>query len=100
MANDIGFGSIDAKDSEVIDINGWHPRNMHNAKVMAEAEAEYLNGFLELQNRIKSKYEPQLIANRPVDGEPGKWDKGCPQDVHEELKEQLIDKRTDRLWYS
>ena len=49
----IGFGMIDAKDSEVIDIDGDRAMNEHNAVIMGKSEAEYLNALLGLQRRIK-----------------------------------------------
>ena len=57
------------------------PANIHNAKVLAHAEAEYLNGLLVLQKRTKEKYESQLIENKPVDGEP-EYGKGSPDSVY------------------
>ena len=100
MSDKIGFGLIDAKDSEVIDIDGNIPLNIHNAAVMGEAEAEYLNRLLKLQEEIINKYGPNLIANKPVEGEPAGWDKGNPMDVNEEVREKLLHKNTGHLWYS
>ena len=96
----IGFGLIDAKDSEVVDIDGDRSFNKHNAVLLGQAEAEYLNGLLELQKRIKEKYEPQLIENKPPEG-VDKWDaqaEGC--DIAYEEKKKHIKPGGDSLWYS
>ena len=97
---EIDFAMIDAKDSQLVGINYSRPLNVHNAKVISAAEAEYLNRLLALQEEIKAKYEPQLIENIPVEGEPEDWDEGSPGDVQErELKDKL-EKGTGILWYS
>ena len=96
----IEFAMIDAKDSQLVGVDGDRPLNVHNAKVISAAEAEYLNSLLALQEEIKSEYEPQLIENIPVEGEPEGWDEGSPGDVQErELKDKL-EKGTGNLWYS
>lgn len=96
----IEFAMIDAKDSQLVGVGGDRPLNVHNAKVISAAEAEYLNSLLALQEEIKSEYEPQLIENIPVEGEPEGWDEGSPGDVQErELKDKL-EKGTGNLWYS
>lgn len=97
---EIDFAMIDAKDSLLISIDGECPANVRNAKVMAAAEADYLNKLLALQEGIKATYEPQLIENVPIKGEPKNWDKGSPGDVQEkELKGRLA-RSTGNLWYS
>ena len=97
----LDFAMIDAKDSELVGINnGELYANTHNAKVLAHAVAEYLNGLLALQKQIREKYESQLIENKPVDGEPTVWKEGCPDDVYSEEQKGLLEKDADNLWYS
>lgn len=72
MLPEMIFNPIDAKDSSsysVVNIGHERPNNQHNASVMAKAIAEYLNSLLELQARIREKFEPQLIKNDHVPGE-------------------------------
>lgn len=78
---ELEFGQIDTKGSGVyqpVEIwssgneEGDHygsPANLHNEKVVMHANAEYLNDLLDLQKRIKEKYEPQLILNTEIEGE-------------------------------
>ena len=96
----IGFGTIDAKDSEVIDIDYDRAMNKHNAVLLGQAEAEYLNGLLDLQTRIKEKYEPQLIENKPPEG-VDKWDaiSDC-DDISYEEKKKHIKPGADNLYYT
>jgi hypothetical protein len=97
---EIDFAMIDAKDSLLIGIDCERPANVHNAKVMAAAEAEYLNRLLALQEEIKAKYEHQLIENISVKGEPEGWDEGSPGDVQERELKAKLEKGTGILWYS
>ena len=67
------FRPIDAKEScsyEPIEIGYDRANNMHNAKIMVHANAEYLNALLDLQKCIKDKFEPQLIENIKAKNEP------------------------------
>jgi hypothetical protein len=94
---EIDFAMIDSKDSDIVAIDGYKAENVHNAKVMGRAEAEYLNRLLELQGDIRRKYEPELIENTPVEGEPNRYDiYGL---AYEEAQKELK-KGTDTLWYS
>ena len=98
MKQEIGFGLIDAKDSEIIDIDGHRPRNIHNAKIMAKAEASYLNGLLKLQENVRNLYGSELIENKPVEGEPeNEWE---IQDIGHKMDPLLLEKGTSNLWYS
>ena len=96
----IGFGMIDAKDSEVIDIDGDRAMNEHNAVIMGQAEAEYLNALLGLQRRIKERYEPQLIENKPPEG-MDRWEamSECDEIAYKE-ENKTLDPEADKLWYS
>jgi hypothetical protein len=96
----IGFGMIDARDDEVISIDGIRAMNKHNAVVVGRAEAEYLNGLLDLQTAIREKYEPQLIDNKPKEG-VDKW-KTLDEayELKAEEKKKTIKRGTDNLWYS
>ena len=96
----IEFAMIDAKDSQLVGVDGDRPLNVHNAKVIAAAEAEYLNSLLALQEEIKSEYEPQLIENFQIEGEPEGWDEGSPGDVQEKELKDKLEKGTGNLWYS
>ena len=97
---EITFGLIDAKDSEVIDIDGERAVNEHNAILMGQAEAEYLNGLLDLQKAIKEKYEPQLIENEPPEGKDW-WDAMSEaDDISNEEEQKTIEPGTSNLWYS
>jgi hypothetical protein len=96
----IDFAMIDAKDCELVGVGYTRPANVHNAKVIAAAEVEYLNRLLALQEEIKAKYEPRLIENNPIEGEPKAWDEGSPGDVHEEEMKGKLEKGTGALWYS
>jgi len=97
----LDFAMIDAKDSELVGINhGEPPENVHNARLLGQAEAEYLNGLLALQKQIQEKYEPQFIENKKIDGEPEDWGKGCPDNIYSEEKERLLEDGADNLWYS
>jgi len=87
-------------DSQLVGIGYSRPRNVHNAKVVAAAEAEYLNRLLALQEEIKAEYDHQLIENIPVEGEPKHWDDGSPLDVQEKELNLKKDKCTGALWYS
>ncbi len=93
----ISFGMIDAKDSEVIGIVGPMAKNLHNVKVMAKAGASYLNALLLLQRTIREEFEPALIENKPVDGEPEDWE--LDEAAYKEMG-PLLAKGTNRLWYS
>lgn len=97
---EINFAMIDAKDSLLVGIGYDPPLNVHNAKVIATTEAEYLNRLLALQEEIKAKYEHQLIKNVPIEGEPEGWGPGSPDDVQEKELENKLEKGTGRLWYS
>ena len=91
---EIDFGMIDAKDSEVISIDGDTAWNKHNAILMRQAEAEYLNELLDLQTRIKEKYEPKLVENKPAPGfEP--WD---ADEIADEERRKTIKDATGNLW--
>jgi len=96
----IKFEPIDAKDNlpgGVISIDGWEPRNLHNVDVMAKAESEYLNELLDLQKRIKEKYEPDLAENKPIDGQPKDWEL---IELLYKGRESLLKKGTGNLWYN
>lgn len=89
---EFGFDLIDAKDYPVVHLKGtqWGmANNEHNARVMAKAEADYLNKLSELQQYIKGMYESQLIDNSPVEGEdPGRifheeWEKNIKVDARD-----------------
>lgn len=97
---EIDFAMIDSKDSLLVGIDAERPANVHNAEVIAAAEAEYLNRLLALQKGIKVIYEPQLIENAPIEGEPEGWDEGAPLDVYEKKLEDRVVEATDILWYS
>lgn len=97
---EIGFAMIDSKDSPLVGVDGDRPSNVHNAKVIAATEAEYLNRLLALQEEIKAKYEHQLIENITVEGEPEGWDEGSPGDVQEKELADKLEKGTGTLWYS
>lgn len=95
---EIDFAMIDSKDSEMIGIDyGARPANVHNAKVVGRAGADYLNRLLELQTYIKKVYECELIENKPIEGEPDEYE--IAGLVYEESKKGLK-KGTDNLWYS
>ncbi len=94
MAEEISFSLIDAKEGEVVGIRDnpyGRSENKHNALLMIQAEAEYLNGLLELQTQIKKKYEPQLIENNPVDGE---------EDLDDVNSKGLLKDGADNLYYT
>ncbi|KKN33227.1 hypothetical protein LCGC14_0805660 [marine sediment metagenome] len=97
MKQEIGFGLIDAKDGEVIDMGGGGPHNIHNAKIMAKAVARYLNDLLKLQENIRDLYESELIENKPIEGEPDDFDIA---DILSDETASLLEEGTDRLWYS
>lgn len=97
---EIDFAMIDAKDSQLVGIDGDRPLNVHNAKVIAAMEAEYLNKLLVLQEEIRAKYEHQLIENTLVEGEPKGWEDGSPGDVQERESRDKSEKGTGILWYS
>jgi len=91
----MSFGMIDAKDSEIIDIDYDRAMNKHNAILLGQAQAEYLNGLLELQEGIKAKYGPQFVENKPVDGETEDPDEISCEECNKTLKTAA-----DNLWYS
>ena len=96
----MGFGMIDAKSDEVINIDGVKVMNNHNAVIIGRAEAEYLNGLLDLQMAIRAKYESQLIDNRPEEG-VDKWQALDEADeLKAEEKKKTIKWGADNLWYS
>jgi len=91
----LGFALIDAKDFAIVHIEGseWGmANNEHNAKVLSQARVDYLKGLSELQRRIRSKHEPQLIDNTPVEGED-------PKGIFYEEQEELIGVDIQRLMY-
>lgn len=92
----IDFGMIDAKDSEVISIDGYRALNKHNAILMGQAEAEYLNELLYLQTKIKEKYEPKLIENKSAP-EFDMWD---ADEIADEERRKTIKEGAGSLWYS
>lgn len=94
MAPKIDFSLIDAKELDVLNIDYGRPENKHNAGIMGLAEAEYLNRLLELQTRIKGRYEPQLIENKPIDGEED------VDDVRWESEKGLLKDGTGNLYYT
>ena len=93
---EITFAMIDAKDSGVIDIDFERPKNKHNAILMGQAEARYLNGLLELQEKIKEIYEPQLIENEEKDG----VDEMDADEIAYEERNKTLKPAADNLWYS
>jgi len=103
----IGFAMLDGKDIPLVGIDyemygndyGMY-ENIHNAKILARAEAEYLNGLLALQKRIRDTYEPELIDNVPIEGEPEEDDEGGAYRVYSQMREELVEKETDNLWYN
>lgn len=94
MSLDIDFSLIDAKEYDVLNIDFERPKNKHNTLLMVQAEAEYLNDLLDLQTRIKEKYEPQLIENDEVDDEED------IDDVRRECEKGLFKKGAEDLYYT
>jgi len=78
---ELKFAQIDAKDDGYC---GYHvvgvyskeyhgrrgPRSIANARVMAQAEEEYLKRLDELQAELKEKYEPMLEDDTDKEQEP------------------------------
>ena len=64
----IDFGLVDEKE-QVVSINSNKAINKHNALLMTEIKAEYTIKLEALQERLKEKYEPQLIDNSLIKGE-------------------------------
>lgn len=64
----IEFAMIDLKDEELISlwnkkrkiINRSNGANLHNIKLITQIEYEYLQGILELQEKLIQKYENQI----------------------------------------
>lgn len=99
MPSTIDFGLIDAKEGDVVCISDnpyGRPENKHNALIMAQAEAAYLNGLLELQRRIREDYQAQLIENNPVQGE----DEDDVDNTKWRAVEKLLKEGAGNLYYT
>ena len=88
----LDFGMIDAKDSEVVGIDGEGPKNAHNGHIMGEAEVMYLNGLLALQKAVSDKFNPKLIEN--------KGGSNAGYDAMEAIAEAGLWQGTSNLWYA
>ena len=97
MPEELDFAMIDAKEGAIVGIRSsvyGSAENVHNAKVLANATADYLNGLLALQKQIKENYEPALIKNDKVEE-----DDRDPDDVLYDEQEKLLEEGADNLWY-
>ena len=54
------FAQIDAKDIDVITIDGQCERSQHNVLVMTKARKTYMERLYKLQQSITKEFEPQL----------------------------------------
>ncbi len=56
----IEFAQIDAKDTEIVSLEGRHAPNETVYNLLKDAETEYLHGLADLQSQIRAKYEKQI----------------------------------------
>jgi hypothetical protein len=92
----IDFSMIDAKESPIVGIDAEYPRNIDNATTIAQAEAMYLNGLLELQQKVRAQFEHRLVENKGKDD----IEESEAADVHYDLLKGKLNPGTGNLWYS
>ena len=92
------FAQIDAKNYDVITIDYSWPKNEHNAKLLGQLKAKYLNSLLKLQEKIARKFLKEAIPNNNTDLE----DLLAYEliEIEDEEYRKLAKKETRNLYYT
>lgn len=97
----IEFAQIDAKEYPIITLEGWanpYGRTVEGETLRLDATLEYLQGILDLQERLREKYA-RLLGELDIDAKDDRKAIRASRAAHHDAHKEEWDK-VDRLYYT